>query len=153
MDLVNHRLRIWKRLAHKLHSVPQIVVSPILPVLNHTVYRYSILTITMKHIKQFLLTFISLTALHKSIRPQWQHWYIARKFTNARHHSNGITSIYKIIVYGIAHFRRESNFSAFIRNICRRIIIPIYSVSFFRLEEQHTVLCISRSQLSVYSPL
>ena len=41
VDFVNHRLWIREALIEELHRIPEIVVAPVLPVLDHTVDRNS----------------------------------------------------------------------------------------------------------------
>ena len=80
--LVNHFLRARELVADKLHGVPCIVGSPVLPVLDNAVQRHSHGPVSLYHIKQFLLAPVTLAALMVAVGPERHHGNLSREFAD-----------------------------------------------------------------------
>src|SRR5690554_6284083 len=142
MNLVYHCLRIGKLIIKKFHSIPQIVTSPILPVLNNTINRYSKFAIFLYNTNGFILTFITLLTLPVSISPQRKHGNLPCKITHLSNNTISIASIHEIVVYTFSHFRTKRCFARFVFKVGWRIVIPEKTITFHRLKKCNKIPCI-----------
>src|SRR5258707_12691325 len=104
MNAVDHLLRSRIRGRIKGHGIPITVLSPILPVLYDPIQRNLQRTISLYHIQQFELSFISLAGLKEPIDPEWHQWRLARQFTHTGNYSIATSSKEEIIVRAITDF-------------------------------------------------
>src|SRR5574344_637916 len=129
MYLVDHFLGIGIVLGIEFHRVPEIVVAPVLPVLDHAVDRDAGLAVAVQDVQHLGGTLVSLAALHEAIAPERHHRHFSGKFADTGNHSVGIASIYKIIVNALANLGLETHPVSRILEVSRRRIVPEYSIS------------------------
>ena len=136
MDILHHLLRIIESRILKIHRIPQIVMPPILPILNNTIQRNTQFTIFTNNVYHFLLALISFFTLPVTISPQRKHRCLPGQAAYLCYYTIGILPIHEIIVYTVTYFRTERCFNFAVRKKSRRIVIPKHTISFSRLEER-----------------
>src|SRR5690606_19193422 len=104
VDLIDHALAIGEVVTQKLHSIPQVVVSPVLPVLNYSVKRHSQFTVFLNNTNCFKLALVPFLALKKTITPQWKHGNLTCKVSHFCNNAIGIATDHKVIVYALSYF-------------------------------------------------
>ena len=77
MDVLDHLLSIGKILGKEIHRIPQIVGTPVLPVLDDTIKWNLQCPILIDNTLRFLSTLIALLRLPETIGPQREHGHIA----------------------------------------------------------------------------
>ena len=153
MYFVNHIFGTAESRVLEIHGIPEVVMSPVLPVLNDTIQRNPQLAILFHYSYCFFLTFISFFTLHEAITPQRHHWYITGQCTYFGYNSISRTTIHKVIVYAIADFGTEGGF-LFVVGICSTwVVVPKHSVAFGGLEERRNVFHIALNQMFGYVTL
>ena len=135
MHIVQHLLGIRIIWIQKSHGVPQIVVPPILPILNNAVERYTQITIFTHYVHHLFLAFVTFLALPITISPKRKHRYLSRKITHLRYNAIGITAIHEIIIHAIAHLRTERSLFLIVGKDCGGIIVPEEAIPLGRLDE------------------
>ena len=96
--IVYHLFAIDKLLRKKVHRIPQVVATPILPILDNAVKRHIQCTVLVDDAFRFLGTLVALLTLPESISPQWEHGHIARQMTNLGDDTIGRTTVHEVIV-------------------------------------------------------
>ena len=139
MDVIHHFLRIAEQRILEIHGIPQIIVPPVLPILDDTVYRHVQLPVFFQHPHYLILTLIPLLALHVSVCPQRYHRHVARQTAHLCHHAIGISSIHEVIIYAVADLRTESCLLVRVDEIGGRIVIPIYTIPLYRLYKRNEI--------------
>ena len=153
MDIINHLLRIIECRILEIHCIPQIIMSPILPVLNDTIQRNPQFTILANDIYHFLLALISLLTLPIAISPQWKHRCLPGQAAYLRNYPIGILPVHEVIIHTVTYFRAERCFSLVIRKKSRWIIIPKHAISFGGLEEWRHIFHVTLHQIFSHVPL
>ena len=143
MHIINHLFRIAERRVLKVHRIPQIVVSPVLPILNDSIERNTQFTVFPYHSHRFFLALIPFLALEIAVSPKGKHGNLSGQCTHLRNHAISISTIHKVIVDAISHFRLERGPFRFISKIGWRIVIPEKTISFHRLHEWNHILHIA----------
>ena len=134
MHFVYHLLAAMIRFAQEIHGVPQIVVTPILPVLNDTVEGYSVGTVPMHHFEQFFRCLVAFAALPIAEGPKWEHGYLSTQGTHLCVQFVARISEHEVIVYFIAYFGREGHPIGIVDKIGTRIVVPEKSPTLQRLD-------------------
>ena len=119
--------------AVELHGVPQVVVTPVLPILYHAVNGNVQFTVAVKHSGKFGRRLVALATLHKSKAPERQHRHGACKLTYACYNTIGIASIDEIVVYASAVVGDERKTLLICPESGGRIIVPEQSVTLYGL--------------------
>ena len=101
MYFTDHSFRIWKVLVEKLHCIPQIVTTPVLPVLNNTIYRDTCLPVSPNNAGSLILRLVSLLALKVTVSPQREERYIASQMTHLCNNTIGIFPVHQIIIHTV----------------------------------------------------
>ena len=107
VDVIHHGLGVGEVRAHEFHSIPEIVVSPVLPVLDNAVERHTVFAVFMYDFSDFVLAFVSFTALPEPVSPEREHRHISSELTDLRNDTVGVSAVHKIIVHTLADFRFE----------------------------------------------
>ena len=102
---------------------------PIAPILNNTIDRDFQTAEFFNHLHTFVLSFVALFTLKKTVSPQRQHRRFSSKPTYLGHHAIGISAVHKIVIHRFAQtLKRKPLFIIF--KIGNRIIINIHSIAF-----------------------
>ncbi len=143
MHLVDHLLRVGEVGIEKLHRVPQVVVAPILPVLNDSVEGNPELAVPVHHGEQLGAALVPLAALVETIGPQGQHGHLATEMAHAAYHAIGVATVDEIVVGPVAHLTLEHHVTLTARlggdKLCGRVVIPIDAIALDALEEMGIV--------------
>ena len=110
VDMLYGTVGVVEALTAELHSVPQIVAAPVLPVLDDAVKRHTVAAVTVYHACQLVPAAVSLAALVKAIGPQRLHRHLAREPSHALDDTVGITSVYEIVVNHLPHLRLQCEY-------------------------------------------
>ncbi len=130
MYFVNHSLRIMEVRVQKIHGIPQIIIAPVLPILNNTVQGHSEFPVFTHHRQQFLLAFVAFTALPKTVSPQREHRDLSREFTHTGNYSVGTSAVHKIIIDALSYLRIEIAAGGIVFEHRGRIIVPKQTIGF-----------------------
>src|SRR5574344_2965831 len=98
MDTAYPTLRIAEFVSIEFHCVPQVVVAPVLPVLDPAVNGHSQLTVFCQNLKQFGTWLVALTALHETVTPERKHGNGAGKLAYASYHTVCVSAVNEIVV-------------------------------------------------------
>ena len=143
MNIVNHLGSIIIIGVKKLHCIPKIIASPILPVLNNTIKWNIQLTIFTYYTNKLVLSAITFLTLKVTITPQRKHRHLPSKSTHLCNNAISIAAIHEVVINTFAHFRIEACTGLIIGKRSRRIIVPKESVTFHRLKESDKVFRIA----------
>ena len=153
MNILHHFLRIPKLPVQEFHGIPQIISTPILPVLDDTVERNLQLTILVHHSYNLILTLIPFPTLPETISPKREHRYLTCQFTHIGYYPVGVTTGHEIIIDELSYFRFKKGCLFIINKPSRRIIVPKYTISFHRLEECDHIFHVSLNKILILIPL
>ena len=134
MHTVNHPLTVGECLTDKVHGIPCIIASPILPILYDSIERNLQFSIVVNHLKQFLLRLVTFATLPIAKGPKREHRNIARQLAHTPVHSVGIPAIHKIIVGTITHLGTEGHALGIVLKVGTAIVVPKDSPAFYRLD-------------------
>ena len=123
--IINHLLAVREILGQEVHRIPQIVRTPILPVLDDAVERHLQLTILIDDALRLAGSLITFLRLPIAVGPQREHRHIARQIAHLGYHTVSRTSIHEVIVNPLAHFGIEGHALSIILEERRRIVLPI----------------------------
>ena len=76
--VTNHLFTVGILLREEVHGVPQIVRTPILPVLDDAVEGHLQFTIPVNHAEHLGCTLVTLLALPEAKRPKREHGHLSR---------------------------------------------------------------------------
>ena len=137
MDFFHHLAAVAERLVQKVHGVPKVIVTPVLPVLHNTVERHAVVAVPLHHLQQFLAGLVALTALPVAEGPERKHRHLARQLAHLRVHTVGRAAQHEIIVDGVAHLGREGHAIGAVAEVGARVVVPVHSPA---LEALHHIL-------------
>ena len=153
MHVVEHLLWIRELRIGEVHRVPQVIVPPILPILDDAVEGHTQLTVLAHHADHFGLALVAFLALPITIRPQGEHGHLARQVAHLRHHAVGIPAVHHVIVHAVAHVRTEGSTVRVIHEKRRGIVVPIQAVAFRGLEERTHVFRVALNHVLPHAAL
>ena len=105
MDVLNQLRASGKVLREEIHSVPQIVGSPVLPVLDDAVEGHLQGTVLINDALRFRSTLIAFLRLPETVGPEGEHRHIAREVTHLGDDPIGRAAVHEVIVDAIACLR------------------------------------------------
>ena len=140
VDILYHLRSLGKVFCQEVHSIPQIVGTPILPVLYDTVERHLQLTILIHYALRLSSSLISLLRLPEAVRPQREHRHVAREMAHLCNHSVGRAAIHEIVVDTLPCLRVEGHAVGIVFEESRRVVLPIYAPALYRLHNALEVL-------------
>ena len=144
MHLVDHRLRARKTGIEELHRVPVIVVAPILPVLDDSVYRHSVLPIATQDLEELSAVGVALAALPEAVAPERVHRDLPREVTHCTDDSVERPARDEVVVLRVAYVALESN--CFVIGLVPRYrhVVPVEPPSADAAEERNAVIAVFR---------
>ena len=135
MDVVDGSLRVLESVAQKLHGIPKIVRTPILPVLHDTVERNALFAVFMHYPGQFGQAFIAFLALPETVCPQREHRHLSRQFAHLADTAVHRLPVHEIIVHAVGHLGTERHAVLVIVEIRGGVIVPIKCPALHRLDD------------------
>ena len=153
VDLLHHALGVGEVGVHEFHGVPQIVVAPVLPVLDDAVDGHAQLAVLGHHFQQLCLALVTLAALPEAISPQGEHGHLPRQLPHLRHYAIGVVATHEVVIHAVAHSGFECGALLVVGEAHGRIVVPIYAISFHGENIGNTVLHVARQQGAVHVAL
>ena len=108
--------------------------------------------VSVHHLKQFLAALVALAALMESVCPQRKHRHLACQASHFLDDTVGIAAIHEIIVDLCAHLADERE-GLVVIEMGRRVVVPVYSISLYRLEEVCVVFKVALHHEPVFAAL
>ena len=138
MDVADHLLTVGILLCQEVHSIPEVVGAPVLPVLDDTVEGHLQRTVLIDDTEELGGTLVTLLALPEAVGPQREHRYITREMAHLGNHAVGRATVHEIVIDTVADlggerhafpFWKSSRFDCSI-SLCspRRLILPFWKV-------------------------
>ena len=143
VDIVHHLLRIVEFGIHEFHCIPQVVVAPVLPVLDDAVEGHTEFAVFLDHAYGFALALVTLATLPESIGPQWEHGNIAGQGADFRNHLVGVFTFHEVVVDTFAHRRLKCSFVVVVNKFGRRIVVPEHGIAFRRYDQGYSILYVA----------
>ena len=125
MDILDQLGTAGKILCQKVHGVPKIVATPILPVLDDAVEGHLQLAILIYNTLRLGSRLITLLRLPVAKGPQWEHGHIAREVAHLGNHTVGRAAVHEVVVYTLTCLRVEGHAIRIVLKQCWRIVFPI----------------------------
>ena len=147
MHLVDHLLRTAERRILEIHGVPQVVVPPILPVLNYAIERYAQLAVAANLPHGLILTLVTLLALHETVAPQRHHRHVSRQGADLAYHPVGRAAEHEIIIHTVTHVGAERGLLVVVDIERSRIVVPEDTVTLGRLGQRRHILNVALHQI------
>ena len=139
VHLVDHRLGVAEVVVEELHRVPEVIIAPVLPVLDHAVDGDAARAVAPQHLQQLAAALVALPALHVAVAPQRDHRDVARQGTDARDHAVGIPAPDEIVVNDLPDLGLEQHPVRVVAENRRGRIVPEDAVTFDGLHDGHEV--------------
>ena len=153
MHVIKHFLWIRILSIGKIHPVPQIIVSPILPVLDNAIEGHTQFAVLAHHADRLILALVAFLALPVTIRPQGEHGHLARQVAHLRHHPVGISAVHHVVVHAVTHVRTEGSLVRVIHEKRRGIVVPIQAITLGGLEERRIVFRVALNHVLPHTTL
>ena len=147
VHLVEHPLRVGELRVGEVHGIPQIVVSPVLPVLDDAVQGYTQFAVFADDADRLVLTLVAFLALPVTVGPQREHRRLTRQRAHPCHHAVGIAAVEEIVVGAESHLRVEGGRLAVVGEGRRGVVVPVEPVALDGLEEGAEVLHIALDEV------
>ena len=139
--LVDHLLTVGILLGEEVHGVPQIVGTPVLPVLDDAVEGHLQLAVLVDHAQQFGGTLVALLALPVAVGPEREHRHVAREMAHLCNHPVGRAAVHEVVVDAVAHLRRERHaLHGIVVELGGRVVVPVESPALDALQHVLEVL-------------
>ena len=135
VNFIYHLTSVCKLLGQKIHRIPEIVGTPILPILNDAIKRNTKFAVLLHNAQRLVRRLITFFRLPISVSPKREHGDIARQMTNLGNHTIGRAAIHKVVVDGFACFRCQGHTVIIVVELCWRIVIPIDTPPFYALDD------------------
>ena len=135
VNFIYHLTSICELLGQKVHRIPEIVGTPILPILNDAVEGNTQLAVLLHNAQRLVRRLITFLRLPISVSPKREHGDITSQMTYLGNHAIGRAAIHKVVVDGFAHFRRQRHAVLIIVELCWRIVFPIDTPPFYALDD------------------
>ena len=148
MHPVYHPLRVLEILVEEVHGVPEVVASPVLPVLHHAVHRYALGAVALEHAEKFGAALVPLAALHEAVAPQREHGHMTREVAYRGDHSVGVATVYEVVVNAVSDLRLEGHPVIPVAEQGRRRVVPKDAVALYGLHDGRVVVGIALYHLT-----
>ena len=140
MDVLDHLFAIRELLREEVHRVPQVVATPVLPVLDDAVEGDLQLTILINDTFRFAGCLITLLRLPVTIGPERKHRHVTRQVAHLCNDAICTAAIHEVIVDALAGLRVKGHAVGIVLKQRRGVVLPIESPALDALEHVLEVL-------------
>ena len=138
--VLNHLRTVGKVLREEIHSVPQVVGTPVLPVLDDAVQRHLQLAVLIDDALRLGSTLVAFLRLPETVCPQREHRHIACQVANLGDDTISTAAIHEVIVNALTGLRGKRHSLSIVLKQRRRVVFPIEAPALDALQHVLKVL-------------